>query len=233
VLAYRANFAEAQALSLHKKFLSAVLGIAQLIDSSMRMSYDKRGSMGIKKLVFLILLLSLVGSLLFSQTLAEIAKKERERRENLKGKKAVVVTNADLARLKKKPALEIPPAPPEPQLEEQAEQATPSPAEETLGSSGPTASPQEGESEATLKTLQVKWEKAKEYVELLTLKMSALWQQFYGLDNLSSKEAVQQAIAETFIKLQDAQTEETTARQELEKFLSQIKKESAPSLWIR
>jgi hypothetical protein len=197
------------------------------------MSYDTQKRMGKRKFILWVILFVLAGSLLLSQTLAEIAQKERERRESLKGKKRVVVTNADLAKLKKKPALEIPAAPPEPQPEEKAALTTPSPAEETPVRSGPTGSPQGGESEVTLKTLQEKWEKAKEYVELLTLKMSALWQQFYGLDNLSSKEAVQQAIAETFIKLQDAQTEETRARQELEKFLGQIKKESAPSLWIR
>ncbi|MDH7512684.1 MAG: hypothetical protein QHH14_07045 [Clostridiales bacterium] len=190
--------------------------------------------MGLKKFVIFIPLFFLAGSLLFSQTLAEIAKKERERRESLKGKKAVVVTNADLAKLKKKPALEMPPAPPHQELPgEQTAMATLSPVEEAAGPSEPPGPPQREESEATLKNLQAKWEKATEYVELLTLKMSALWQQFYALDNLSSKEAVQQAIAETFIKLQDAQAEETRVRQELEKLLGQIKKDSAPSLWIR
>jgi hypothetical protein len=188
---------------------------------------------GIEKAVSCLLLLFMAGSFGLSQTLAEIAKKERERRENLKGKKGIVVTNADLARLKKKPALEIPPAPPEQQPVEQTALTTPSPAEEAAKLSEPIGPPQREETETSLKNLQEKWEKAKEYVELLTLKMSALWQQFYALDNLSSKEAVQQAIAETFIKLQDAQTEETKARQELEKFLGQIKKESVPSIWIR
>ncbi len=190
--------------------------------------------MGVKKLVIFFALFSLAGSLFFSQTLAEIAKKERERRESLKGKKGVVVTNADLARLKKKPALEVPQAPPEQEMSgEQTTLTTPSPVEEAAGPSEPSGLPQREESGAALKSLQEKWEKATEYVELLTLKMSALWQQFYALDNLSSKEAVQKAIAETFIKLQDAQTEETRARQELEKLLGQIKRDSAPSLWIR
>ncbi len=189
--------------------------------------------MGLKKLVSCLLVLSVGGSFGFSQTLAEIARKERERRESLKGKKAVVVTNADLAKLKKKPALEIPPAPPETQPEEKSTLTTPAPAEEARGSAETPEPPQEKEGEPALKTLQEKWEKAREYVELLTLKMSALWQQYSSLDDLSSKEAVQQAIAETFIKLQDSQAEETRARQELEKFLGQIKKESTPSLWIR
>jgi uncharacterized protein (DUF342 family) len=84
-----------------------------------------------------------------------------------------------------------------------------------------------------LKVLQERWDKAKEYVELLTLKMGTLWQQFYGLEDMTTKDAVQQSIAETFIKLQRAQEDETRARQDLEKFLGQQKKEAVPSIWIR
>jgi hypothetical protein len=35
--------------------------------------------------------------------------------------------------------------------------------------------------------LEEAWKKAKEYVELLTLKMNALWQQFYGLSDVQNK----------------------------------------------
>jgi hypothetical protein len=51
-------------------------------------------------------------SLLVSQSLVDVAKKEQERREKLKGKNARVVTNADLKTVKKAPAVTIPPAPP-------------------------------------------------------------------------------------------------------------------------
>ncbi len=191
-----------------------------------------------KKTFVWIALPLVLSSLLFSQTLAEIAKKERERRESLKGKKAKVVTNADLAKLKKKPALEVAPKP-QPQeaiSEDQSNQASsPSPQSPEVvpapGEPAPQVSPQD-----TLKDLEQKWEKAKEYVELLTLKMSSLWQAYYGLDasaSAVSREAIQQSIAETFIKLEKAQEDEAEARRELETFLEQAKKDSTPSIWIK
>lgn len=53
-----------------------------------------------------------LSTLLVSQSLVDVAKKEQERREKLKGKNAKVVTNADLKTVKKAPAVTIPPAPP-------------------------------------------------------------------------------------------------------------------------
>jgi hypothetical protein len=193
--------------------------------------------MSAKRILAFSFLMSLLVSFLCPQTLAEIAKKERERRAKLKGHASVVVTNADLAKMKKKPALEIPPAPSEPAPENAEAPGTseaPSPAAVAPQEPSATAAlPPENGAPSDLKALQGRWEKAKEYVELFTLKMSALWQQFYGLGDAGAKEAVQQAIGETFIKLQNAQEEETKARQELEKFLQQQKAEASPSIWIR
>jgi hypothetical protein len=190
--------------------------------------------MSAKRALVLAFLISTVSSLLFPQTLAEIAQKERARRAALKGKKATVVTNADLAKLKKKPALETPPAPAAPVTEEVVSpEPLPSPPAEPLEQPAPALSPAQTPAPPDLKALQDRWDKAKEYVELLTLKMSALWQQFYGSQDTAVKEALQQSIAETFIKLENAQQEETRARQELEKFLGQKKEEPVPSIWIR
>ena len=187
-----------------------------------------------KKIFAFFFLPLLLSSLLYSQTLAEIAQKERERRESLKGKKARVITNADLAKLKKKPALEIPEAAEPPVTEEaQVTEALPPLAQEPQ-ERPPLAEPvPEDKSQSTLIGLQQRWEKAKEYVELLTLKMSALWQQYSGLDAATPKEAIQMSISETFIKLEKAQEEEDKARLELEKCLGQAKKDSTPSIWIR
>lgn len=200
-----------------------------------------------KKFFLGIISFFLASILVFPQTLVEIAKKERERRESLKGKKGMVVTNAELAKLKKKPALEIPLAavesetggsrpqepPPEP-LPETASQAgepvLPGPSGEAAGKGPASGLPL---NETSLKTLQERWEKAREYVELLTLKMGALWQEFSNAENPGARESIQLAIAETFLKLQNAQEEEEKARQELEKFLGQMKRESTPSLWIK
>lgn len=176
-------------------------------------------------------------SFLYPQSLAEIAQRERERRAKLKGRPTVVVTNADLAKMKKKPALEIPPAPPKPEPEKteapDVPEASPPIAAEAQESAITAAPPPRSEPLPDIKTLQQKWEKAREYVELLTLKMSALWQEFYALVDPGAKEAVQQAIAETFIKLQNAQEEEDRARRELEKLLQTQTTESTPSIWIR
>jgi type IV secretory pathway VirB10-like protein len=182
----------------------------------------------------LILVSLFVTSALLSQTLAEIAQKERERRASLKGKKAVVVTNADLARLKKKPALEIPIAPVAPPAQESAEASPPAPAEEKPEKTPPSSPPAPVDnSRPKLSELQQRWEKAKEYVELLTLKMGALWQEFNNLTDQKAKEAVQQAIGETFVKLQAAQEEEAKARQELEKSVAETRKDSVPAIWIK
>ncbi len=54
-----------------------------------------------------ILVLTLI-QLAPAQSLAEAAKKEKERRESLKGKSALIVTNANLRGTKKKPAFVIP-----------------------------------------------------------------------------------------------------------------------------
>jgi type IV secretory pathway VirB10-like protein len=193
--------------------------------------------MSAKRLLLFSFLMSVLVSLLFPQSLAEIAKKERERRAKLKGRTVAVVTNADLAKMKKKPALETPPAPPEPGPETaeppEASATPPSAVAESQESQAQAVAPPESGSPSNLKALQERWEKAKEYVELLTLKMSALWQQFYGLVDAGAKEAVQKSIGETFIKLQDAQQEETRARLELEEFLKQQKSESTPPIWIR
>jgi hypothetical protein len=190
--------------------------------------------MSAKRAISLLCLPVLLSSFLFSQSLAEIAKKERERRASLKGKKAVVVTNADLAKLKKKPALEVPAAPMATESEETkpAEPAAPA-AAESPNLPLPGGQPVQSAAQASLADLQARWEKAREYVELLTLKMGALWQEFYSLDGMTSREAIQLAISETFIKLEKAQEDEAKARGELEAFINQQKKESTPSIWIR
>jgi hypothetical protein len=190
--------------------------------------------MSARRLFALAFLTAMLSSLLFPQTLAEIAQKERERRAALKGKKAAVITNASLAKLKKKPALETPPAPPAPVTEEVVSpEAAPAAAAEPQEPPATALPAAENPIHPDLKALQERWDKAKEYVELLTLKMGALWQQFYNLEDMTTKDALQQSIAETFIKLQKAQEEETQARQDLEKFLGQQKKEPGSSIWIR
>ncbi len=62
--------------------------------------------MGTKKLLAALFLPLLLVSFLQSQSLAELAKKEKERRAALKGKHAAVVTTKDLAKSTRRPAVE-------------------------------------------------------------------------------------------------------------------------------
>ncbi len=186
----------------------------------------------------------LLSSVLLSQSLVEIAQKERERRAALKGKKTVVVTNAALAKIKRKAAVEVaaplpaegaresPPAPAvvEPAPAVSVGSAGPKPPEPAAPTVAPSAAPPVP---AARRELQEKWDKAKEYVELLTMKMGALYQEFNALRDPHAIEAVRKTISETYARLQTAQEEETKARLEFERSLGEEKKGSTPPLWIR
>jgi len=200
--------------------------------------------MRFKKIFCLIFCSLFLTSLSLSQSLVEVAKKEKERRESLKGKKSVVVTNADLTKVKKKPALTLPlpeqseETQPESQAEKPAEtteapQSVPSRARTSFKQSQELQMTAQKKLEEAKVDLEEKLRKATEYRELLELRMNALWQEFYSLDDMTSRDQIQRSIADTYLKLQAAQEEEAKAKEEYDKFLTQIQKETGPSLWIR
>lgn len=61
--------------------------------------------MSLKRVIAVLSLPLFLSSFLLSQSVVELAKKEKERREKLKGKKTIVVTNYDLKKVKKRPAV--------------------------------------------------------------------------------------------------------------------------------
>jgi len=202
-----------------------------------------------KSLAALVLPLFLA-SFLQSQSLAELAKKEKERRAAMKGK-TTVITSADVAKVKKRPAVEAVPdtgtvegevqaaegaagAPPEGAPPEAGEQAAEAAAEE------PASTPQEDQPAQAAKDLEKRQaeladlaQQKAELVELLTLKMNALYQEFYGLENLKSRELLQIQISDTYDKLLKAETESAKAQKDLEDFLAQSKKAATPQIWIK
>jgi len=168
-------------------------------------------------------LVFLTALLLPGQTVVEAAKKEKERREALKGKTGTVVTNADLVRTKKKPAMTLPAgetAPPEEKSGRQpaaAQPAAAAPAERT---------PQEIRAEQARLFEQGKLEienrlkAAQELISLLKLKMTALQQQFYNFSNTTSRDQIQRDISDTYQKLQATSGEEARIKDELDKFVA-------------
>jgi len=170
--------------------------------------------MGIKKFIILSFLAILFTSLLSSQSLVELARKEKERRANLKGKKSIVITNADLEKTRKTPAISNPQTKlaedKEPIITETPKQTpiriTYSSKDKDVDAAGPT----------TLTNLEERWLKAKEYAALLTLKMNALWQEFYSLDDMTPRDQIQREISETYLKLQKAQQDADKVKKELD-----------------
>jgi flavin-dependent dehydrogenase len=201
----------------------------------------------------------LLVSFLQSQSLAELAKKEKERRAALKGKPATVITTADLAKVKKRPAVE-------PGIPQQGEEAAAAGEAGTEGQAGvtppvagegqaaaaataeaateaqkPATEPPAGEAgaltETEFKAKQAELMKAvqerQEMVDLLTLKLNALYQEFQNLDNMKSREFIQGQIGETYDKLLKAQADAGKAAKDLDDFNAKAKREGVPALWIK
>lgn len=163
---------------------------------------------------------------LWSQSLVELARKEKERRESLKGQVGAVVTNEDLAKVTKTPAIETSGVAviPETILESETASeegaavqgpiyriiprvAPPGPALVGEGASGDQTS-SSGDPAEQLR-------RAEEMVELLTLKMNALWQKFYNMDDMTTQDLVQQEISDTYEKLVKAQEDAGRLRERI------------------
>jgi hypothetical protein len=152
-----------------------------------------------------ILVFFLFVSLAFSQNLAEVAKKEKERRDSLKGKKSIVVTNADLKKVTRQPSVSVVQSPsaavPNPE-ESQEPRSVPTreedyspPRMDSRNSREPTYSVEESENPA-------------ETVEMLTRKMNYLQQKFYTFTDWTLRDEIQREIVQTYEKLQKAQEAE-------------------------
>ncbi|MDD8021311.1 MAG: hypothetical protein PHU81_09105 [Acidobacteriota bacterium] len=200
----------------------------------------------IKKIMAVLLFMSFcapVCLLAQDQELVELAKKEKARRENLKGQKIRIITNQDLKNLTKTPAIIISAETADAQKTQPGQSSPPQSESSTTPAAGPETvgsstliqkeEVQPRPVDASQNSLEDAWKKASEYVELLTMKMNALWQQFYSLTDTQTKESVQREISDTYEKLLKAQEEETRLRQEYENQINKKKSAEAPTIWIR
>ena len=197
-----------------------------------------------KSLVLVVLPLTLA-SFLLSQSVTDLAKKEKERRAAMKGKSGAVITNADLAKTKKKPAVEVAEtdkaatdgqaagesASPTGQAAAAEKPAEAKPAETTPPADENALS--EKDFKARLNELATKAKDAQELVELLTLKMNSLWQEFYNLGDVKAREFTQYQISETYDKLTKAEVDAQKAKKDMDDFLATAKREGVPQIWIK
>lgn len=176
--------------------------------------------MKLKKTIIGISFLAFLSSLLFSQNIVEVARKERERRARLKGTKAVIVTNADLRKIRKRPALDtsrivIPPS-------AAASQSLPSGVDtaEPSGTRTPTQQKPgvdtQEPGQASVEQAEANYYKAREYTQLLTVKLKGLWQDYYNMDDMTDRNLIQKQIAETSLQIEQAQKDEAIAKKAME-----------------
>jgi hypothetical protein len=192
-----------------------------------------------KRMAWLLALVMAAGPA-FAQTMTEVAKKEKERRESAK-KGAVVVTNADLSRTKKKAAMVavVPESPPSGENDAPLpDRAPPSAVAAPNAIAAPKTEAQAaGETSVSFEAKKAELtsinDRARERAELLDLKMRALNQQLFTFNSMSTKDQIQKTIAETYQKLQDAQAEAVKAKAKLEEFINQAASSKAPAVWIK
>ncbi len=184
-----------------------------------------------KKLLMFVVVFGLAASL-GAQSLADLAKREKVRREGLKDRRAVVVTNADLMKVRKTAAVQVVdpetlaaetvdddalPADPEALSEEAEAGNAPSgsgaPSGRRIvprtGANGPLITGDiNRDKEAGGGTLDAQLKSAKDLVDLLTTRMNALRQQFESQDAMVPGSVIQQQLDETNQRLVKAQAQQ-------------------------
>jgi hypothetical protein len=183
-----------------------------------------------KKSLSLIALLAVAVSL-HAQSVVDLSRREKARRESLKGIKGKLITNSDLAVINKTPAVVVTPNPNAAPNAGAANPGQSPPPDLRYGdapirrmvpnvvANGPrlfetTDAPDQASGSGG--NIEAKLKAAQERVDLLTTKMNALWQQFYNMDTMGTRDKVQLEISETYNKLLKAQEEEAALKTRLE-----------------
>lgn len=174
-----------------------------------------------KKAVLFLSILTVCVSL-GAQSLADLARTEKARRESYRGRHAVVIRSEDLMRVQKVPAVEVirPEGEPTGAFETEGQPVEPG----TASAAGEAANPQPGLSVPAMEppaaeqsapgtraganiALEAQLSAARELVDLLTLKMSALRQQYEHQDAMIPGYVIQEQLAETEKRLLKAQSQ--------------------------
>jgi hypothetical protein len=192
-----------------------------------------------KKFLLFVTVMGLTASL-GAQSVVELAKREKARRESLKGRHATVVKNYDLLRIKKVPGVEV--ANPDAMTGEPdqalGEDVTVDASNEDqsippsgsgapsgrrivprVAADGPTIMGDNAAADqaASGATLDAQLQAANELVDLLTTKMNALRQQYEYQDAMVPGYVIQQQIDETNQRLLKAQAQQARIQAEVNK----------------
>jgi hypothetical protein len=164
-----------------------------------------------KKLFLSAVILIFLFSWASPQSLVELAKIEKERRAKIAQKKTTVITNADLLKKKRNPALEsltnetIVSVPPDSITNEEPEVAQ---SEEN------DAKNTNESDEVLVAKLEESWNKSEEYASLLSLNIRGLLQEFYSTGDMKLKEDIQRQMNEISQQLEKAKKDAEKAKEE-------------------
>ena len=203
-----------------------------------------------KRFLVIVAILGLAVSL-SAQSLTDLAKQEKARRESLKGRHAAVVRNADLLRVQKRPAVQIT-TPDEATGETvgEGQDIVPETVSEGSDAAGlpsgsgapasrrivPNVAPDGPLITGDLNrdqtdvgaTLEAQLKAANELVDLLTTKMAALRQQFESQDAMVPGYVIQQQLDETNQRLLKAQAQQARIEARIAKGATQKKAPGEP-----
>jgi hypothetical protein len=177
----------------------------------------------IKRVCLLLGVIGLAAGFCIGQDMVGAAKKEKERRVAQKTGKTVVLTNATLAELKKKPSSASARTEGGQDLGPTGNAAPVNPAPGATTAAPPTGpepeSPGAPTREQQTADYKDRYERAKERMDLLGLKLLSLRQQMTTFNSMESKEKIQRDFAETYQKFQQAQIDAGKAKEEMDRVL--------------
>lgn len=170
-----------------------------------------------RKIIIVFLLPLFAVSLLCSQSLVELSKKEKERRAMLKGKATHVVTNSDLTAIRKRPAVTV--VLPESEEEEPGAAGALEnvPSEEVSSQPSEEAVPNAGEDIAEV---EKKLKDTQDMIDLLTLKINSLWVKFYSFEDWTVRDEIQRDMNDTNTQLEQAKQDVENLKLELSRLKS-------------
>lgn len=166
-----------------------------------------------KKLFPCALIFLCFSSWVWSQSLVELSKKEKERRAKVKQKTSIVITNVDLLKKKSTPALES--------KADKSTNSAPTEAEAVKEDGAKEPEKIEPEAinqidEASVAELKDNWDRSEEFVSLLALRIRELLQKFYSTGDIKLKEDLQKQMNEISLQLEKAEKEAEKAQEEYE-----------------
>ena len=187
------------------------------------------------KRIFVVIAVLALAASLSAQSLVELAKREKARREGLKGRHAAVITSRELLLVKKAPAVEVslPPGGFDDALypESGPEAATAEAGQEPPApGTGPAGEAVPGEVAEGGGPLEEQLRVVDEVVEGLTQEMNALRQQFEAQNTMVPGSVIQQQMEETNQRLEQAKTRQAGIRAKMERQGIPVKKTAEPEI---